>query len=134
EPVDGRTRSVGDGQARARQREVRRAAGPVPPQQRGSLLRELRRVRGDHARHRYDAEPAGGARQQRPRLLRAPLLVAGDREEVRRYASAAVEGIGAAADGTIARMVRAAAAIATAGGFNREATACWTVSGGADCE
>ena len=32
------------------------------------------------------AQPAGGARPQRPRLLRAPLRVAGDREEVRRHA------------------------------------------------
>ena len=58
------------GKARARQREMRCSAGPVHPQQRGPLLRELRRVRGDHARNRYDAEPAGGARPQRPRLLR----------------------------------------------------------------
>ena len=41
EPVDGGARSVGDGQAGARQREVRRAAGPVHPQQRRPVLREL---------------------------------------------------------------------------------------------
>ena len=43
EPVDGGARSVGDGQAGARQREMRRAAGPVPAQQRRPVLRELPR-------------------------------------------------------------------------------------------
>ena len=49
EPFDGGARSVGDGQAGARQRQVRRAAGPMPAQQRRAVLRELSRVRGDDA-------------------------------------------------------------------------------------
>ena len=42
EPVDGGARSVGARPAGARQRQVRRAEGPVHPQQRRPVLRELR--------------------------------------------------------------------------------------------
>ena len=71
EPVDGSDRSVGARQARARQRPLRRAQGPVHPQQRRALLRELHRVRRDAARHRYLSDARGRARRQRPPLLRA---------------------------------------------------------------
>ena len=82
----------------------------------GLFYENYRRVRRDDARDRYDAEPAGGARPQRPRLLRAALRVAGDREEVRRHAAAAVEGIAAADDGADAGLVRPAAPDAAARG------------------
>ena len=54
EPLDGRARGLGDRQAGARQRQMRRAEGPGDPQQRGALLRELRRVRRNAPCHHVE--------------------------------------------------------------------------------
>ena len=128
EPVDGRARSLGDGKARARQCQVRRPPGPVPAQQRRVVLCELSGVRGNIARDRHDAEPAGGARPQWPDVLRTPLRVAGDRQEVRRHAAAAVEDAGAEHDGADAGLVDAAAGEPAARGFDCQAVAGRSVS------
>ena len=61
EPVDGRARSLGARPAGARQRPLRRAQGPVHPQQRRAVLRELRGVRRDAVRARVE-RPAARAR------------------------------------------------------------------------
>ena len=58
EPLDGRARSLGYRQAGARQRAMRRAEGPGDPEQRGAVLRELRRVRGSAPCHHVGADAA----------------------------------------------------------------------------
>ena len=114
EPVDGGARGVGHGQAGARQRQVRRAAGPVPPQQRRFVLRQLPRVRRNVAGDRLRSQPAGGPRPQRAGVLRAELCLAGDRKKVRRHAGTAVEGDPVADDGAGAGVVHAPPALAAA--------------------
>ena len=97
--------------------EVRRAAGPVPAQQRRPVLRELPR-----------SSPRRCAPSTRTPSLQAALgrngrafferhySVAGDREEVHRHAASSCRRrAGDANDGADARLVRAAAAIAAAG-------------------
>ena len=60
EPVDGGPRGVGARQAGAGERPLRRAAGPVPAQQRRALLRERRGVPRDAGAHPVEP-PAGVA-------------------------------------------------------------------------
>ena len=69
------------------------------------------------------SQPAGRPWPQRPRLLRAQLRVAGDREEVRRHAGTAVEGDAVADDGAHAGLVHAPAPLAAACRQRREAVA-----------
>ena len=117
EPVDGGARSVGDGQARARQREVRRAAGPVPAQQRRAVLRELPEFA--ETLRAIDTTPslqAALGRNGRD-VLRAPLRVAGDRARSTSTCCSSCRRTPAQRhDGADAGLVRAAAANAAAGG------------------
>ena len=110
EPLDGRARSLGYRQAGARQRAMRRAEGPGDPERRGAVLRELRRVRGNAPCHHVGADAAGGARAERPRVLRRPLRVARDRAEIPRHAGAPGAGAGSSPrrHGAAARVLRAA--------------------------
>ena len=92
EPVDGGARSVGARQAGAGQRQVRRAEGPVHPQQRRAVLREVRRssprrCSAIEQQSLAQREP----RPQRPAVLPRALRLAGDRAEVSRDARAALE-------------------------------------------
>ena len=110
EPLDGRARGVGDRQAGARQRQVRRAEGAGDPQRRGALLRELRRVRGGAPRHHVGARAAARAWRERARVLPHALRLARDRAEVPRHARPPGEDGERAApgDGAAARVLRAA--------------------------
>ena len=90
----------------ARQRQVRRAEGTVPAQQRRPVLRNARRVHR-HARGDRTESLAGRiARPQRPPVLPRPLRLAGDRAEVPRDVRAAEEGRGRARRRSAARLVR----------------------------
>ena len=97
------------GQARARQRQVRRAAGPVHPQQRRAVLRELRGVRRDAAgdrRQRRACRPrsAATAAQFFEQHYSWPVIEQKYLDMLR----AAVEANRRPNDGAAARMVRAA--------------------------
>ena len=116
EPVDGRARSVGDGQARARQREVRRAAGPVHPQQRGPVLRELsrssrRRMRAIDTTPSLQAALGRNGRAFFERHYAWPVI---EKKYVDMLQQLSKESA-PQRDGADARLVRAAATIAAAG-------------------
>ena len=81
EPLDGRARSLGARPSGTCQRPMRRAQGTVHPEQRRALLRELRRVRRDAVFARIERAAARPPGEEWPRVFRAPLRVAGDREE-----------------------------------------------------
>ena len=93
EPVDGRARSVGARPAGARQRPVRRAEGPVHPQQRRPVLRD---ATASSSRRSSAIEQnrwlSGVARAQRPAVLPRALRLAGHRAEVSRHVRAAAAG------------------------------------------
>src|SRR5262249_21526433 len=106
EPLDGGAGSVGARTAGAGQRPVRRAQRPVHPEQRRSLLRNVRRVQRDDADHRAQPVARARARPQRPPVLPRALRLAGDREEVPRHVRPSVGGAAARADRAAAGMVR----------------------------
>ena len=86
EPVDGGARGVGARPAGAGQRPLRRAEGPVHPQQRRALLRELRGVRRGALLARVERTAATRALGRNGReFFQRALRLAGDRAEVPRH-------------------------------------------------
>ncbi|MEZ5287075.1 MAG: hypothetical protein R2712_20165 [Vicinamibacterales bacterium] len=69
EPVDGGTRGMGPRPSRAGQCGLRRAAGTMPAQQRGPLLREFPRVLRDAPDARRESRARRDARPQRRRYF-----------------------------------------------------------------
>ncbi len=94
------------GKAGTRQRQVRRAEGPVHPQQCRAVLRHLRGIRrrapGDGTQPLADRF----ARTQRPPVLSRQLRLAGDRAEIPRHVRAAEGRRAGAHQGSAARLVR----------------------------
>ena len=92
EPVDGGARSVGARAAGAGQRQVRRAEGPVHPEQRRALLRRLSGIRRHAPRARAEPLADRRARPQRTAVFPGALRLAGHRAEVPGHVRAADEG------------------------------------------
>ena len=89
EPLDGGARGLGPRPAGARQRQVRRAEGPVHPQQRRAVLRNPRRSSSRRcARIEHEPLAERRARAERPPVLPRALRLAGHRAEVSRHARA----------------------------------------------
>ncbi len=109
EPVDGRARGVGARPAGARQRPLRRAEGPVHPQQRRAYYESYE----EFAEALYALESNGPLHARLGRngrdVLRAALRLAGDRAQVPRHVRPARrrEPPRRAADRAAARLVRA---------------------------
>ena len=91
EPVDGRARSVGARKTGARQREVRRAEGPVHQEQRRAVLRQPSPNSSKRCARSNTTMGGRQPRQERPAVLPRLLRLAGDRAEVSRHDRSAVE-------------------------------------------
>ena len=107
EPVDGGARGVGARPARARQRRVRRAEGPVPSAATPASTTKPHGVRRDAAGARTEPLAERDAGPERPSVLPRALRLAGHRAEVSRHVRAAREGTGRSGHRAAARLVRA---------------------------
>src|SRR5512144_1723692 len=95
---------------------MRRAARTVHAEQRGPVLRNVRRVRRDAVLAGIERAAERGSRQERPRVLQAALHVAGDRAEVPGDVRSPEAREGCAAHRTAPGLVRETARQRPAGG------------------